>query len=261
VESPIWYGFGVARDIRKAVLLAAGRGSRLGALTDALPKPMLEVAGLPLLGHIVDALAANEVRDIAVVTGYLASHIDDWCVRHTLENSELHLTSLHQAKLNGTAAAMLLARDFVADEAAFIFGWGDILMDVENYARFIHAARAQSCDLMLSINRVRDPWRGGAVYVDAEMRVERLVEKPPPGSSTTPWNNAGLFAATPRVFDYLAKLKPSARGELELPEAIAKMIADGCEVRAVDVRGFWSDVGTREDLQSARKLFKPPQVK
>jgi UDP-N-acetylglucosamine diphosphorylase / glucose-1-phosphate thymidylyltransferase / UDP-N-acetylgalactosamine diphosphorylase / glucosamine-1-phosphate N-acetyltransferase / galactosamine-1-phosphate N-acetyltransferase len=249
----------VARDIRKAVLLAAGRGKRLGALTERIPKPMLEVAGPPLLGHIVAALAANEVRDLAIVTGYLASHIDEWCARRTREDTGLHLTTLHQPELNGTAGAMLLAKDFVLDEAAFIFGWGDILMDAENYARFTQSARSQSYDLMLSVNRVRDPWRGGAVYVDSEMRVERLVEKPAPGTSTTQWNNAGLFAATPRLFDYLAKLKLSPRGELELPQAIAMMIADRCEVRAVDVRGFWSDVGTPDDLESARRLFKPPQ--
>jgi len=251
----------VARDIRKAVLLGAGRGKRLGALTDHLPKPMLEVAGRPLIGHIVDALAANEVREIAIVTGHLASHIDEWCARHTRENPELHLTTSHQAELNGTAGAMLLAKDFVVEEAAFIFGWGDILMDAGNYARFVEAARSGNYDLMLSINRVRDPWRGGAVYVDADMRVVRLVEKPAPGTSATHWNNAGLFAATPRIFDYLAKLKPSPRGELELPEAIAMMIADRCEIRAVDVRGFWRDVGTPEDLESARKLFKPPHGK
>ena len=175
----------MARDIRKAVLLAAGRGKRLSALTDHVPKPMLEVAGKPLLGHIVDALAANEIRDITIITGYLASHIDEWCARHGREHPEIHLTTLHQAHLNGTAGAMLLAKDFLADEAAFIFGWGDILMDDENYVRFIQAARSESYDLMLSINRVRDPWRGGAVYVDSGMRVERLVEKPAAGTSTS----------------------------------------------------------------------------
>ena len=252
---------GVARDIRKAVLLAAGRGKRLGALTDDTPKPMLEVAEKPLIGHIIDALAANEVPDIAIVTGYLGSQIDDWCARHLRENPALHLTTLRQAELNGTAGAMLLATEFVLYEAAFIFGWGDILMDAENYARFIRSARSEPYDLMLSINRVRDPWRGGAVYVNEEMRVERLVEKPTPGTSTTHWNNAGLFAATPLLFDYLAKLKPSPRGELELPQAIAMMIQDRREVRAVDVRGFWSDIGTPEDLASARRLFKLPYAK
>ena len=247
----------MARAIRKAVLLAAGRGKRLGTLTDRVPKPMLEVAGRPLIGHIVDALAANDVREIAIVTGYLASHIDYWCVRRILASPGVRLTTFRQAELNGPAGAMLLARSFVGEDEAFIFGWGDILMDVENYARFIAAAHSEEYELLLAVNGTFDPWRGAAVYVDKEMRVEKIVEKPPRGTSTTRWNNAGLFAATPRIFEYLAKLKPSARGELELPEAIATMIADRREVRAVDVRGFWSDVGTPEDLESARRLFKP----
>jgi NDP-sugar pyrophosphorylase family protein len=251
----------MARIIRKAVLLGAGRGKRLGALTDRMPKPMLEVAGRPLIGHIVDAFAVNDVLDIAIVTGYLASNIDDWCAHRSRENLEVRLTTLHQAELNGTAGAMLLARNFVREEDAFIFGWGDILMDVENYARFIAAARSEEYELLLAVNATSDPWRGAAVYVDKEMRVEKLVEKPPRGTSTTRWNNAGLFAATPRIFEYLARLTPSPRGELELPEAIAMMIADRREVYAVDVRGFWSDVGTPEDLESARKLFKPPHRK
>ena len=98
----------------KAVLLAAGRGKRLGALTDNTPKPMLEVAGKPLIGHIVDALANLGVRDIAIVTGYLAAHIDDWCARHVASIRRCDLTTLHQAELNGTGGAMLLAKNFVA---------------------------------------------------------------------------------------------------------------------------------------------------
>ena len=167
----------MTRDIKKAVLLAAGRGLRLGVLTGRMPKPMLEVAGQPLLGHIVDALAANGVRDIAIVTGYLATHIEEWCASQMRARQALQLSTTSTSQdLNGTAGAMLLAKDFVRAEAAFIFGWGDILMDAENYARFIRCARSQSYDLMLSINRVRYSWRGGAVYVDADMRVERLVE-------------------------------------------------------------------------------------
>jgi UDP-N-acetylglucosamine diphosphorylase / glucose-1-phosphate thymidylyltransferase / UDP-N-acetylgalactosamine diphosphorylase / glucosamine-1-phosphate N-acetyltransferase / galactosamine-1-phosphate N-acetyltransferase len=135
------------------------------------------------------------------------------------------------------------------------------LMDVANYARFAAAARSEAYELMLAVNATSDPWRGAAVYVDKQMRVERIVEKPARGTSTTRWNNAGLFASTPRIFEYITKLTPSARGELELPEAMAMMIADGCNVRALDVRGFWSDVGTPEDLETARKLFKPPHSK
>ena len=245
----------MAREIRKAILLAAGRGKRLGFLTDQIPKPMLEVAGKPLIAHIVDALAENGIHEIAIITGYLAAHIDDWCANANRVRSALRLSTFHQKHLNGTADAMILAKEFAADQDAFMFGWGDILMEAANYRRFLEAARSETYDLMLAVNRVDDPWRGAAVYVDADLRVEKLIEKPAPGTSSTHWNNAGLFASTPRIFDYIAKLKPSPRGELELPEAIAMMIANRCDVHAIDVRGFWSDIGTPEDLEQARKTF------
>jgi dTDP-glucose pyrophosphorylase len=89
------------------------------------------------------------------------------------------------------------------------------------------------------------------------MMVERLDEKPAPGTAKTEWNNAGLFASSRILFEYLERLKPSVRGELELPGAITQMIGEGRVVRAVDMRGFWSDVGTPEDLEAARAWFKP----
>src|SRR5262245_19725985 len=70
----------MAREIRKAILLAAGRGTRLGALTQSQPKPLLEIAGKPLIAHIVDGLATANLRDIAIVTGYLAALIEAWCL-------------------------------------------------------------------------------------------------------------------------------------------------------------------------------------
>jgi dTDP-glucose pyrophosphorylase len=104
---------------------------------------------------------------------------------------------------------------------------------------------------------VKDPFRGAAVYVTKTMQVERLDEKPEEGTAKTEWNNAGLFATGQIIFDYLARLSLSSRGELELPGAISQMIADGRVVRAVEMRGFWSDVGTPQDLEAARAWFKP----
>ncbi len=246
----------MARTIGKAVLLAAGRGTRLGTLTESTPKPLLEVAGAPLISHIATAIAGAGIHEIAIVTGYLAEQVKVWCESFNRAHPETRLTPIRQRELNGTAGAMLVAREFLADEEAFLFGWGDVLMDRQNYSRFIEHARSERYDLLVAVNRTRDPWRGAAVYVDGDMSVVRIVEKPRPGTSTTNWNNAGLFAATRHLFDYLERLTPSARGELELPQAIAAIVADGLDVRAIDVRGFWSDVGTPEDLAAARKRFR-----
>ncbi len=216
-----------------------------------MPKPMLEVAGKPLLGHIVDALAANEVRDIAIVTGYLAAHIDEWCASRMRAASGCpRLSTLHQAELNGTAGAMLLAKDFVRNEAAFVFGWGDILMDAENYARFIGAARSRIIrpDARRSI--------GSAIHGAAARCMSTPIcgwsgwsRSPRRGPRPRNWNNAGFSPPHRCMFDYLAKLKPSPRGELELPQAIAMMI-DG---RVRGARGRRARI--LERCRNARKIW------
>ncbi len=247
----------MAAEITTAVLLAAGRGKRLGDLTAKTPKPILDIAGSPLISHIVDALVGAGLAHFIVVTGYLFDQIEKWAKIYQHENPEIKITTVRQSELNGTGGAMLAARAHLAGQPHFVFGWGDILMDRANYPRFIHHARNDEYDLLLAVNRVKDPFRGAAVYLDTHMRVERLDEKPAPGTAKTEWNNAGLFATSQIIFEYLARLEPSARGELEIPAAIAQMIADGRIVRAVDMRGFWSDVGTPEDVEAARAWFKP----
>lgn len=251
----------MAAEITTAVLLAAGRGKRLGDLTASTPKPLLDIAGAPLISHIIDALVAAGLAHFIVVTGYLSEQIEGWAKIYEHENPGIKITTVRQPELNGTGGALLAAQSQLDGQARFVFGWGDILMDRANYPRFMRRARNDDYDLMLTMNRVKDPFRGGAVYVNPQMMVERLEEKPAPGTSTTRWNNAGLFASGQIIFEYIARLKPSARGELEVPGAISQMIADGRVVRAVDMRGFWSDIGTPEDLAAARKRFKPKRIR
>ncbi len=220
---------------------------------------MLQIAGSPLISHIVDSLARAGLTRFVVVTGYLPEQIEDWAKMFAAENPTIQIDTVRQAELNGTGGALLRARDLVAGEARFLIGWSDILMNRANYARFLDSARNEEYDLMLAVNRVKDPCRGAAVYVSESMQVERLVEKPAPGTSSTNWNNAGLFATGPIIFDYVERLTPSPRGEIELPGAIAQMISERRVVRAIDVRGFWSDIGTPQDLEIARTRFKVNQ--
>jgi len=86
------------------------------------------------------------------------------------------------------------------------------------------------------------------VYVNRSWCVERVVEKPPPGTSATRWNNAGVHVFAPLILEHAARVQRSARGEYELPQAFAAMLAAGRHLQAVPVEGLWSDVGTPEDL-------------
>lgn len=232
----------------QAVLLAAGCGTRMGALTETCPKPLLPVAGRPLIEHIITGFAAADVRDLVIVTGYRGEQIE--AALGDGARLGVHITYRRQTTAAGTAHALLLGRDALADEP-FALSWGDILVQPEFYAALVRRFRTRPCDALLALNAVDDPWAGAAVYVDGTGRVSRIVEKPPRGSSTTRWNNAGVFVFDPLVLDYVARLRPSARGEYELPQAIAAMAADGRAVYSLPITGYWSDVGTPDDLRRA----------
>lgn len=237
--------------VTSAVLLAAGRGTRLGAITANYPKALLEVGRRPIIVHILDGLARAGIRDVTIVTGHFGALLE--AEVGAGEQSGFSIRYVRQEKLDGTAKALELVRKQIGEER-FFFGWGDILVQPGNYRAVMRAARF--ADAVLAINHVDDPADGAAVYVDSGMRVTRLVEKPTPGESTTNWNNAGFGVLGPEIWAFTAALEPSARGEHELPRAIGAMVEAGIETRAVPVEGPWFDVGTPAALEAARDAYR-----
>jgi NDP-sugar pyrophosphorylase family protein len=226
----------------------------MGSLTATTPKPLLQLRGRPIIEHVLLGLRAAGVGGAIVVTGYRGEQIE----RHLGTGSDLgmRLRFRTQRQPQGTARALLLVRDLLNGEP-FLLSWGDVVVDPDEYRRLLKAFDARPCEALLAINRVDDPWRGAAVYVDEDLRVTRLVEKPPKGTSHTRWNNAGIFAFTPQILGYAERLQPSSRSEYELPQAIAAMVEDGVVVRAHPLHGFWSDLGTPEDLAAAERTYRP----
>lgn len=228
----------------------------MGHLTALTPKPLLPLCGRPIIEHILVGLHDAAIRRVAIVTGYLGDQIE----AHLGDGRQLGLTIEYrrQTQPDGTAKALLLVRELL-DGDPFLLSWGDIIVDRAEYAALLRRFNESPCDAMLSINPIDDPWRGAAVTVDADGRVRSLVEKPPRGTAQTRWNNAGIFVFTDLIFSYAERLQPSERGEYELPQAVAAMIADGRNVRAHPIAGFWSDLGTPEDLAAAEEaLAKAP---
>ncbi len=240
----------MSADVEQAVLLAAGRGTRLGDLTRDIPKPLLDAGGQPIIFRILEGLAEAGVRDVTVVTGHLAEQIE--AALGDGSRWGVALRCVRQERLDGTARAAALARPFLRDSPLFV-GWGDIVVEGANYARVIEGACETGA--AIAVNEIDDPWAGAAVYVDGAMRVLRMVEKPPKGTSTTRWNNAGFAVLPPAIWNEVDRLEPSARGEYELPQAIAALVASGHPVVAVPVQGPWFDIGTPENLEAARRYF------
>jgi len=222
----------------KGVILAAGLGTRMRPLTHRRPKPLVPVLDRPMIEHIVVGAADAGVTELLIVIGYRGE-----MVRETLGGGQrfgLRIEYALQEKPAGTGDATLMAEEFIAGEPFFL-SWGDIIVSRRNYARIGEIWRTERPDLLLSLNWVEDPWEGAAVYVE-DRRVVRIIEKPPQGTSTTNYNNAGIFVLPGEILEATKEIDLSARGERELPDAIQLMLSRGAVVRGVPIEGCWSDV-------------------
>jgi NDP-sugar pyrophosphorylase family protein len=225
--------------ITKAVILAAGVGTRMRPLTLRRPKPLVPVAGRPLIEHIIGGLAAGGFTEIGLVVGYMQD-----LIRERLGDGRrlgARIEYIVQEEPAGTGAATLLAEEFV-DGQRFFLGWGDIMVPPKSYREIAEICERENPDGLLTVNYVEDPWEGAAVYVSDEGQVERIVEKPPKGTATTNCNNSGLFVLGPELIEMLKTTAPSERGEVEVPSAIDAMLVSGKRMRAYEIDGYWSDV-------------------
>ena len=228
--------------VRRAVILAAGRGKRMGTITEETPKPMLPVNGKPMLERIVERLSQAGIKKFLIVIGYRGQMIKDH-----FRNLPYKVKFREQNPVNGTASAALLARDFIKKKP-WLLTYGDILSDPAEYTRCISVLEQHpATSAVVAVKEVDDPWQGAAVYEIAGL-ITKIVEKPPQGTSMTRWNSAGFYLFQRVVFDYLARVQPSPRGEYELTSALDMMLADRLELRISPVVGDWRDVGRPEDL-------------
>ncbi len=220
----------------------------MGALTADIPKPMLQIGGKPMLEHILERAAEAGIQKVLLVVVYRREVI----IEH-FAGSAFEVEYIVQQKLEGTGRAVALGREFAADDPCLIT-FGDIVCEVEDYRGMIAQLDEHTIGVA-GAKWVDDPWQGAAIY-EADGVVQRIIEKPPQGTSSTHWNSAGLYVFRPEVFDYLDRLELSPRGEYELTSAVANIIADGKRVRLYQVKGDWRDVGRPEDLAVAEDLIK-----
>jgi dTDP-glucose pyrophosphorylase len=229
--------------IDKAVVLAAGRGTRMRELTVDFPKPMIDVRGKPVLQHIVEGLRDAGVRRILLIVGYHAETVRNFFGDRGRSNVDIEYAT--QTVQDGTGRVVNLARSFAGD-APFILSYGDILVSPVNYKRVVDIPN--DVEAIITITRGEDVSKGGAVFVNEQMELVDLREKPKPGESTSPWYNAGLYVFRPSIFDFIAKLEPSPRGEYELTDAIRGLAHSGKTVKALELTGEWADVRDPEIL-------------
>ena len=235
--------------VDKAVLLAAGRGTRMRELTADLPKPMIKVRGKPILLHIIEGLRAAAVKNFLIIVGYRADAVRDYFGDGTCFGLQIKYAT--QVVQDGTGRVVDLARDFVG-QSSFVLSYGDILVDQANYKSLVELP--DDVAAIVSVKQNQDVSKGGAVIVNEQMEVTDIREKPKPGEASSPWYNAGIYVFKPSIFEWTARLQPSPRGEYELTDAVRGLAQSGKRVKAFELSGEWADVRDPEVLVQLNKL-------
>ena len=155
----------------KAVILAAGKGTRMGGLTDELPKPMLPVEGRPILEHIITGLQEAGISEFCLITGWKAEVIEG----HFGDGADLgvSITYARQLVQDGTGKAPELAKEFVGDDA-FLLTYGDILVKPETYAQMLERWRAGDFAGLVTVTGSEDVTKGGLFFFDEAFLLKHL---------------------------------------------------------------------------------------
>ena len=230
----------------KGLVLSGGRGTRLRPLTFTIAKQLIPVANRPILAYVFDHLQAAGIRETGVVvspeTGdAVAAYLGDgraW---------DMKLEFIRQEQPAGLAHAVRVAREFLGDEP-FVMYLGDNLLQ-DGVREAIAEFEDAKADAVIMLKQVPDPRAFGVAVLDCHGSVARLVEKPaqPPSDLAL----VGVYIFSPRVHQVIAGLKPSARGELEITDAIQQLADSGARVRARVLSGWWLDTGKKDDLLDA----------
>lgn len=232
----------------KALVLAGGSGTRLRPITYTSAKQLVPLANTPILFFGLEAIAAAGIREVGVVVG--DTHADIEAAVGDGSRFGLEVTYLRQDAPRGLAHAVLIAHDFLADDP-FVMYLGDNLV-VGGIDRFVRAFEEGSPDALVLVTKVEHPEQFGVAELDPEGRVVRLVEKPPEPASDLAL--VGVYIFDPVVHEAVRSIRPSARGELEITEAIQWLVDSGRSVATEVLTTPWIDTGKLQDLLEANRI-------
>jgi glucose-1-phosphate thymidylyltransferase len=229
----------------KAVVLAAGEGTRLRPLTEDKPKGMVEVDGKPILTHCFEQLAELGADELVVVVGYLKERIIEY---YGDEFEGIPITYAHQREQKGLAHALLKVEEYIDDDFMLILGDNIFQANLADVVRRQREARADAAFLVEEVEW-EEASRYGVCDTNKYGEITDVVEKPddPPSNLVM----TGFYTFTPAIFHACHLVQPSNRGEYEISEAIDLLIQSGRTIDAIGLDGWRIDVGYPEDRDEA----------
>ena len=232
----------------KGLILSGGKGTRLRPLTYTSAKQLVPVANKPVLFFAIESVVAAGITDVGVIVGDTGDEIREAAGDGSRFGCKL--TYIPQEAPLGLAHAVIVAEEFLAGEP-FVMYLGDNLI-AGGIASLVDEFRELGCNAQILLAEVPNPQQFGVAELADDGKVRRLEEKPRHPKSNLALVGVYMFDDT--VFESVHAIAPSARGELEITDAIQHMIDRGRDVHPHIVRGWWKDTGKLEDMLEANRI-------
>lgn len=230
-----------------AVIPVAGFGTRLRPHTYTIPKVLLNVAGKPIIAHILDSLVGHGIKDVTIIVGHMGDQVESYVRSHY---PTLHTEFVEQGEPLGLGHAIWCARETFNHDPLFII-LGDTIFDADLEALFRLPTSA------IGVKPVDDPRRFGVVELKADGTVARLVEKPAQPPSNLAIVGLYLLRNTPLLIEcleYLIASDTRTKGEYQLTDALQCMVERGESIAVFPIEG-WYDCGKPEALLETNRFL------
>jgi glucose-1-phosphate thymidylyltransferase len=230
----------------RGLILAGGHGTRLRPITHTRAKQLVPIANKPIIHYAVESMVEAGIKEIGVIIGKNGADIIESLRNGSDFGAELYY--LKQEFPLGLADCVRIAKDFLADDS-FVMYLGDNMIEI-SLSEFLNKPTAAAAKILLC--KVDNPRQFGVADIDEHGKIVKLVEKPsePPSDLAL----VGVYVFSPEIHKAVEAIKPSARGELEITDAIQWLLDAGMEVDYEVLSGWWIDTGKKDSLIECNRL-------
>ncbi len=227
----------------KALIMAAGKGTRMRPLTETIPKVLIPINNKPFLYYVIENLRKAGITELGIIAGYMKNKIIKF-----LEENNINATIIEQTEQKGTGHAIAQAKTFCGDSNFITLG-GDNLWSANDFKLFCKDDEFNYIGYIESST----PEKYGVLIFDKENNLIEIKEKPKEfiGNNI----NTGLYKFTPKIFSELDTIKQSDRGEYELSDAIDSLAKKG-KFKVIKTQDYWLDLGCLEDIPKVSLFLK-----